>query len=110
MDFTSRNYSVKEAWPAAFATIKVPGHSKLDFLEDRENYLVDISSKNTAPKGATNQISVLVQRDAPPNDNLEKLTTDAQQLAQEKENQYWKSKNYWFDEKKKKKKTLGRAK
>lgn len=88
-------------WPAAFATITVPGHIKLDFLEDKENYLVDISSKNTASKGATNQISVLVQRDAPPNDNLEKLTTDAQQLAQEKENQYRKSKNHWFEKKKK---------
>lgn len=45
---------------------KVPGNSKLDFLEDKENHLVDISTKNTASKRTTNKISVLVQRDAPP--------------------------------------------
>ena len=41
----------------------------------------------------------MVQRDVPPNDNLEKLTRDAQDLAPEKEKQYWKPNNWWFDKK-----------
>lgn len=39
----------------------------------------------------------MVQRDIPPNNNLEKLTRDAQQLAPEKEKQYWKSNNCWLN-------------
>lgn len=41
----------------------------------------------------------MVQRDVPLNDNLEKLTRDAQKLAPEKEKQYWKSNNCRFDKK-----------
>ena len=42
----------------------------------------------------------MLQKDVPPNDNLDKLTRDTQQLATEKEKQYWKSNYCWFDKKK----------
>lgn len=66
-------------WPGDVTTVKVPGHSKLDFLEVKENHLINISTKYTVFKGAANQISVLGQRHIPPN------TTKAQKSAPEKE-------------------------
>lgn len=77
--------------PAALAIIKVPGHSKLNSLEAKGNHLTDISAMHTAPKGTNNQIFIMVQRDVSRNDDLEKFTTEAKQLAQEKEKQNWKS-------------------
>lgn len=83
--------------PAALIIIKVTGHSKLDPLVAKGNHLTDSSTKNTALKGTNNQTSVMVQRDVPPNDDLEKLTRDVQQLAPEKEKQYWKFSSSWFN-------------
>ena len=40
--------------PATLAITKVPGHSKLNSLETKGNYLTDISTKNTALKGVNN--------------------------------------------------------
>lgn len=77
--------------PAALAIIKVPGHSKLNSLEAKGNHLTDISAMHTALKGTNNQIFIMVQRDVSRNDDLEKFTTEAKQLAQEKEKQNWKS-------------------
>ena len=62
----------------ALAITKVPGHSRIN-----------------------SHTSVLSQRVFLPNNNLEKLTRDTQQLAPEKEKQYWKSNNYWIDKKSK---------
>lgn len=45
------------------------GHSKLDLLEAEGNHLADISKRNAALKGISrSQISVMVQRDTPPNE------------------------------------------
>ena len=45
------------------------GHSKLDLLEAEGNHLADISKRNAALKGTSrSQISVMVQRDTPPNE------------------------------------------
>ena len=73
---------------ATLAIINILVHSKLDSLEAKGNHLADISASNAALK-ATNssQTSVMVQRDIFPNDNSEKLATEAQQLASEKEKQ-----------------------
>lgn len=84
--------------PTALAIIKTSVHSTLDSLEAKGNYLVDASTKNAALK-TKNLTSVMVQRDVASNDNLEKLTRDTQQLAPEREKQYWKSTNCWFDKK-----------
>lgn len=35
------------------AIIKIPGHSKLDSLEGKENYLADISTRNASLKGTS---------------------------------------------------------
>ena len=43
----------------------------------------------------------MVERDISPNDNLEKLAREAQQLASEKEKQDWKLNNCWLDKKRK---------
>ena len=57
--------------PATLATIKIPGHSKLDSLEAQENHFADISIRNATLKGTkSNQISVTIQRNISPNDNL----------------------------------------
>ena len=86
--------------PAALAVIKILGRSKLDSLEAKGNHLADISTRNAALKGNnSSQTSFLVQRDISPNDNLEKLAREAQQLALEKEKQDLKFNNCWFDKK-----------
>ena len=82
------------------AIIKVPEHSKLDSLEAKGN-LTDISTKNTALKAINDQISVMVQRDALLNDNLEEVTRDVQKISPEMEKLHWISNNSWFDKKKK---------
>lgn len=65
--------------PAALAIIKVPGPSKLDSLETEGNHSADDSAK----KGANSpQTSVLVQREVSPNESLEKLTIEANNLLQ----------------------------
>ena len=43
----------------------------------------------------------MVQKDVPPNDNLDRLARDTQQLAPEQEKQYWNSSYCWFGKKKK---------
>ena len=43
----------------------------------------------------------MVQREISPNNNLEKLPREVQQLASEKEKQDWKFNNCWFDRKRK---------
>ena len=43
----------------------------------------------------------MVQRNISPNDNIEKLSRETQQLALEKENQDWKFNNCWFYKKRK---------
>lgn len=43
----------------------------------------------------------MVPKDVPPNDNLDRLARDTQQLAPEKEKQYWNSSYCWFGKKKK---------
>lgn len=78
------------------AIIKVPGHSKHDFLEAKGNHFADISTKKAALQGTNNQTSVIVQRDVSPNEDLEKLARGAQQLASGKEIQNWRSNNSWF--------------
>lgn len=64
--------------PNVLAIIKTPVHSRLDSLEAKGNYHVDVSIKNAAFKGTNNQTSVMVQRDIASNDNLEKLTKNVQ--------------------------------
>ena len=74
--------------PSTLVIIKILVHSKLDSLETKGNHLAAISARNAALKMTNNsQISVMVQRDIFPNDNLEELATEAQQLASEKEKQ-----------------------
>lgn len=84
--------------PAAVAGVKVPGHSTLDSLEAKGNHLGDVSVKNAAFKGTNNQTPVMVQKDVPPKENLQKLTRDAQQLAPERKKRCWKSNNCWFNQ------------
>ena len=43
----------------------------------------------------------MVQKDIPPNDKLDRLSRDTQQLAPEKERQYWNSSYCSFGKKKK---------
>ena len=65
--------------------MKIPRHSKFGSLEAKGNHLADVSAKNADLKGTdSSQNSAMVQRDISPNDNLEKLTREAQQLASEK--------------------------
>lgn len=87
---------------SALAIIKLLGHSKLQSLEAKGNYLANTSTMN-ADLMETNrsQISVMVQRSISPNDDLEKLATEAQQLASEKEKLDWKFNNHWFDKRRK---------
>ena len=86
----------------ALSIIKVLGHSKFDSPEARGNHLADISARNASLKEPNNsQTSVIVQRDTSPNDNLEKLAREAQQLVSEKEKQDWKFNNCWLDKKRK---------
>ena len=67
-------------------TKKILGCSKLDSLEAKGNHLTDIPEKTLALKGTnSSQTSVIVQRNISPNNNLEKLAREAQQLALEKE-------------------------
>ena len=84
------------------AIIKIPGHSKLEFLEAKGNHLTDISARHAVLKGTnSSQTSVMIKRDISTNDNLEKLAREAQKLASEKETQDWKFNNCWFDKKRK---------
>lgn len=85
--------------PVALAVIKVPGHSRLNSLGAKVNHLADIATKNTALKETNSQTLVMVQRDIPPSYYLGKLIRDTQQLAPEKEKQYWKSSNCCFNKK-----------
>ena len=73
--------------PTTLATIKVPGYYKLDSLEAKRNHTADISAKNVALKGTKKQTPAMVQREVFPNDNLEKLVTEVQELAPAKEEQ-----------------------
>lgn len=86
---------------SALAIIKLLGHSKLQSLEAK-CYLANTSTVN-ADLMETNrsQISVMVQRSISPNDDLEKLAIEAQQLASEKEKLDWKFNNHWFDKRRK---------
>ena len=60
-------------------------YSKLDSLEAKGSRLAHISTTNASLKGTnSSHTSVMVQRDILPNNNLEKLTREAQQLASEK--------------------------
>ena len=59
--------------PAILATIKILGHVKLDFLENKGNHLADISARNAILKGTNNrQTSAIIHRDISSNDTLEK--------------------------------------
>ena len=73
-----------ESYPLDYkGSPKIPGHSKLDSW--KLYHLAGISTRNAALKGTkSNQTSVMVQRDIFPNDKLEKLAREAQQLAPEK--------------------------
>ena len=74
--------------------IKILRHSKLHSPEAKGNHLADTSANHAALKGTkSNQTSVMVQTDIFPNDNLEKLAREVQQLASEKKRQEWKFKN-----------------
>lgn len=56
-------------------------------LEVKENHLADIFARNAVCKTTrSSQTSIMMQRDISPNDNLEKLAGEAQQLASGKEN------------------------
>lgn len=66
--------------------MKVPGHSRYNFLGAKIMYLANISTENAALKEANRQSLVMVQRDVLSNDNLEKLTRDTQQLSQRGKN------------------------
>lgn len=64
--------------PAALAIIKIPGHSKLDSLEAKENHLAETSTRNTALKGTnSSQAFVMIQSDISQNANLAKLAREA---------------------------------
>ena len=85
----------------ALTIIKILGHFNLDSLGPQGNHLVDISARNAALKGTNSrQTSVMVQKDIPPNDKLDRLSRDTQ-LAPEKERQYWNSSYCSFGKKKK---------
>lgn len=56
--------------PAAVAIIKFPGNSKLHSLQTKGNHFAKISAKCYS-QGTNNSTSVVIQRDVPPNDNLE---------------------------------------
>ena len=87
-----RNYWMKYFLPATLTIIKILGHSKLDSLEAKGNYIAGISTRKAALKGTnSSQTSVIVQGDIFPNDNLEKLARKAQHLASEKEKTRWES-------------------
>jgi len=58
------------------------------FLEAKQNHLTGISIKNAALKETNSQTSVTVQRNVLPDDYLEKLTRDTQQLTLEREKRY----------------------
>ena len=86
--------------PPALAIIK-PIHSKLDSLEPKRNDFDDSPSMNADLKGTKHsQTSVMVQRDISPNNNLEKLAKETQELASEKEKPDYKFSNCWFDKEK----------
>lgn len=53
-------------------------------LETKGNLLIGISSKNASLKAVNSQTSVMVQRDIPANNLLDKLTRDAHKLAPRK--------------------------
>ena len=77
--------------------IKIPGHSRLDFLEVKGNHLADTLVRNAPLKGTNrSQTSVIVKKNISPTDSLEKLSRKAQQLALAKEKQDWESNNYWL--------------
>lgn len=56
--------------PLALGVSKIPGHSKLESLEAKENHLANTSARNGSN---SSQISVMVQRETFPCDNLEKI-------------------------------------
>lgn len=51
----------------------------LTFWKPKEIILLTFPFRNTALKGSRSQISVMVQRNSLPDDNLEKLTADTKQ-------------------------------
>lgn len=51
-------------------------HARLDSPEAKGNHLADVSAKNTALGGTSDQTCVMVQRDVSPNYDLEKLARD----------------------------------
>ena len=63
--------------PLTLAIAKILGHSKFDSLEVTGIHLATISARNDAFKGTNrHHVSVMVQRDISPNDNLEKLVRE----------------------------------
>lgn len=70
----------------ALAIIKVHGRSRLNSLEARVIQLTDISTKYAVFREINSQVSVMVQEDVLLNENLDKLTTDVQQLGPERRN------------------------
>lgn len=69
--------------PAALAITTIPEHSELDSQKVKGNHLADISAKYAALQRSKSHTSVMVQRNSPPDDNVEKLTRDTQQSAPE---------------------------
>lgn len=68
---------------AGLALIKILGHSKLDSLEAKGNHLANSSTRNAAFKET---IPLAWSKEISPNDDLEKLAGETQQLASEKKN------------------------
>ena len=68
--------------PASLAIFKILGHPKLDSPKAKGNHLADTFAWNAVLKRInSSQTSVMVQRGISLNDSLEKLTSEAQQLA-----------------------------
>lgn len=78
--------------------IGVPRHSRPNPLEDKASHLVDISTKMLLLK-RLRATPLSCSKDVLPNENLEKLLRDTQQLATDREKQYQKSDNCWLNKK-----------
>ena len=88
--------------PIPLTIIKILGILNLTHWKLSEITLLTFPQRIMPLKRSTGpQTSVMVQRDISPNDILEKLAKEAQELASEKEKQVWKFNNCWFNVKRK---------
>lgn len=76
---TFRNYRMPYTYLPLWLLLKSWGIISLTFWKLKEIISLTFPFKNATLKWSRSQISVMVQRNSPPDDNLEKLTTDTQQ-------------------------------